>query len=79
MRGMQKQLILNSSDNFTNLDFFKATFFEVKLDKKKMARIFEQKEKNAADFQELQTSKRGEGSISKRERCVSISSDEKNK
>jgi len=41
---------MDSSDTFSNLDFFKATFFEVKLDKNKMARIFQQKEKIAADF-----------------------------
>lgn len=40
MKGVQKELIANESDTFSNMEFFKATYFEVKLDKKKMNRIF---------------------------------------
>ena len=39
--GVQKELIANERDTFSNLEFFKATYFEVKLDKNKMNRIFE--------------------------------------
>lgn len=54
MGRFEKDLILKEGDNFTQMDFFKATFFEVKLDKNKMNRIFEQKERTAADLHVLQ-------------------------
>ena len=54
MGRFEKDLILKEGDNFTQMDFFKATFFEVKLDKNKMNRIFEQKERTAADLHILQ-------------------------
>ena len=41
MKGVQKELIANESDTFTHMEFFKATYFEVKLDRNKMKRIFE--------------------------------------
>ena len=53
MIGRQKQLINESSDTFTNMEFFKATYFNERLDRQKMRRIFEQKVKTAADLREL--------------------------
>ena len=47
LNGMQSKLINeNKSDenNFSKMDFFKALFFKVKLNPKKMQRIFDQKE-----------------------------------
>lgn len=55
------------------MEFFKATYFEERLDQKKMNRIFQQKEKATVDLHELQFSKQQDKSTSKRERCVSIS------
>ena len=79
MKGVQKELIANASDQFSNMEFFKATYFEVKLDRNKMRRIFEQKDRAAAELSKLQASKRVDGQKSRAEqqRCVSISPDEK--
>ena len=61
---MQSKLINeNKSDenNFSKMDFFKALFFKVKLNPKKMQRIFDQKELEAHELSLLQESKRNEG------------------
>ena len=50
--GRQKQQLVDNkrnsagknTGNFTNMEFFKATYFEMKLDRKKMMRIFEAKD-----------------------------------
>ena len=77
MNGIQKELIANDGDTFSNMEFFKATYFDQKLDRSKMKRIFEQKDRAAADLFKLQVSKRIEGQRSGVEqRCVSISPDE---
>ena len=47
---MQKQLTTNENDKFSNLEFFKDTYFEEKLDKAKMKRIFLNKIKAAEDL-----------------------------
>ena len=47
LNGMQSKLINeNKSDenNFSKMDFFKALFFKVKLNPKKMQRIFDKKD-----------------------------------
>lgn len=47
LNGMQSKLINeNKSDenNFSRMDFFKALFFKVKLNPKKMQRIFDKKD-----------------------------------
>ena len=60
------------------MEFFKLTYFDQKLDRGKMKRIFEQKDRAAADLFKLQASKRIEGQHSGAEqRCVSISPEEK--
>ena len=43
------------------MEYFKETYFEVKLDKSKMRRIFEQKDKATAELFKLQASKRLDG------------------
>jgi hypothetical protein len=45
---MQKQLMHSPGDTFSNMEFFKATYFAVKLDKEKMRRIFQQKDMASA-------------------------------
>lgn len=59
------------------MEFFKATYFEERLDQRKMNRIFQQKEQATVDLHELQTIKQQDKSTSKRERCVSISPEDK--
>ena len=64
------------------MEFFKYTYFKQPLDRTKMERIFEQKEKTAADLSKLQESKRVEGGITtgnlhEKQRCVSISPEDK--
>ena len=46
IKGMQNKLIADnkSDNNFSKMDFFKALFFKVKLNPKKMQRIFDEKE-----------------------------------
>ena len=81
LNGMQKQLTTNENDKFSNLEFFKDTYFEEKLDKAKMKRIFLNKIKAAEDLCVLQETKRKEGASGeetlKRAKCVEISPDEK--
>ena len=52
------------------MDFFKALFFKVKLNPKKMDRIFEKKEKAALDLSLQQESKRNEGIQAAEKKCV---------
>ena len=82
LAGVQKQLVTSKNDTFSNIEFFKATYFEMKLNDGKLKRIFEQKEKAAQEQHQLQLSKRkptAQATIpnSMTHRCVSISPDEK--
>ena len=63
IKGMQNKLIADnkSDNNFSNMDFFKALFFKVKLNPNKMQRIFDTKEQTALDLSQMQESKRTEG------------------
>ena len=63
IKGMQNKLIADnkSGNNFSNMDFFKALFFKVKLNPNKMQRIFDTKEQSALDLSQMQESKRNEG------------------
>ena len=64
------------NNNFTNMEFFKATYFEMKLDRKKMMRVFKAKDDAADELELLQKTKRGDFHQPE-ERCVSISPDNK--
>ena len=41
MNGRQKQMTKNAGDTFSNMEFFEATYFKKKLDRRKMERIFQ--------------------------------------